>query len=42
MQKESVADTEEKIEQLKAVFDETNMIPSALITEEKIKVTKYG
>lgn len=37
-----VADTEEKIEQLKAVFNETNMIPSALITEEKIKVIKYG
>ncbi len=37
-----IADTSEKIEQLKKVFDETNMIGSALITEEKIKIIKYG
>ncbi len=37
-----IADTAEKIEQLKKVFDETNMIGSALITEEKIKIIRYG
>ena len=37
-----IADTADKIEQLKKVFDETNMIGSALITEEKIKIIKYG
>ena len=37
-----IVDTEEKIETLKKVFDETSMIGSALITEEKVKVIKYG
>ena len=37
-----IADTEEKIAALKKVFDETNMIPSALITEEKVKIIRYG
>ncbi|MBL0108994.1 MAG: DUF190 domain-containing protein [Ignavibacteria bacterium] len=37
-----IADTIDKIEQLKKAFDETNMIGSALITEEKIKIIKYG
>lgn len=37
-----IADTVDKIEQLKKIFDETNMIGSALITEEKIKIIKYG
>ena len=37
-----IVDTEERIETLKKVFDETNMIPSALITEEKVKIIKYG
>ena len=37
-----IADTAEKIVQLKKVFDETNMIGSALITEEKIKIIKHG
>ena len=37
-----IADTAVKIEQLKKAFDETNMIGSALITEEKIKIIKYG
>lgn len=37
-----IADTADKIEQLKKVFEETNMIGSALITEEKIKIIKYG
>jgi hypothetical protein len=37
-----IVDTEEKIEELKKVFDETGMIGSALITEEPVKVIKYG
>jgi len=37
-----IVDIEEKIEALKKVFDETNMIGSALITEEKVKVIRYG
>lgn len=37
-----VVDTSEKIELLKKVFDESNMIPSALITEEKVTIIKYG
>ena len=37
-----IVDTEEKIEALKKIFDETNMIPSALITEEKVKIIRYG
>jgi PII-like signaling protein len=34
--------TEENIEKLKQVFDQTGMIGSALITEEKVKIIKYG
>jgi len=37
-----LVDTEEKIEELKKAFDETNMIGSALITEEKVKIYQYG
>jgi len=37
-----IVDIEEKIEELKKVFDETGMIGSALITEEKVKIVKYG
>ncbi|HJY64900.1 MAG TPA: DUF190 domain-containing protein [Ignavibacteria bacterium] len=37
-----IVDTEEKIEALKKVFNDTNMIPSALITEEKVKIIRYG
>ena len=37
-----IADTEEKIVSLKKVFEETNMIGSALITEEKVTVIQYG
>jgi len=37
-----IVDTPEKINELKKVFDETNMIGSALITEEKVKIFQYG
>jgi PII-like signaling protein len=37
-----IVDTEEQIEKLKQIFDETNMIGSALITEENVKIIKYG
>jgi PII-like signaling protein len=37
-----IVDTEEKITELKKMFDETNMITSALITEEKVKIIQYG
>mgnify|MGYP003512133970 CR=1 FL=1 len=37
-----IADLSERIDQLKKVFDETNMVGSALVTEEKIKILKYG
>ncbi|HMS66087.1 MAG TPA: DUF190 domain-containing protein [Ignavibacteria bacterium] len=37
-----IADSSEKIDQLKKVFDETKMIGSALVTEEKIKILKYS
>lgn len=37
-----IVDTEDKIEQLKKVFDETDMIGSALITEEAVKIIQYG
>src|SRR5204862_2892510 len=37
-----IVDTEEKIENLKKVFDDTGMIGSALITEEKVKIIQYG
>lgn len=37
-----IVDTEEKIKELKKTFDQTGMIGSALITEEKVKIIKYG
>jgi PII-like signaling protein len=37
-----IVDNEEKIEELKKVFDQTGMIGSALITEEKVKIVQYG
>ncbi|RPI14757.1 MAG: DUF190 domain-containing protein [Ignavibacteriae bacterium] len=37
-----IVDTDEKIEHLKQIFDETEMIGSALITEENVKIIKYG
>jgi PII-like signaling protein len=37
-----IVDSEEKIESLKQVFDSTEMIGSALITEEKVKIIRYG
>lgn len=37
-----IVDTESKIEELKKVFDETDMIGSSLITEEKVKIFRYG
>lgn len=37
-----IVDTEEKINELKKIFEETNMIGSALITEEKVKIYQYG
>jgi hypothetical protein len=37
-----IVDTEEKIEALKKVFEETNMLGSGLITEERVKIIRYG
>ncbi|MBK9334503.1 MAG: DUF190 domain-containing protein [Ignavibacteria bacterium] len=37
-----VVDTVNKIEELKEVFSKTDMLGSALITEEKIKILRYG
>jgi PII-like signaling protein len=37
-----IVDTEEKISELKKIFEDTGMISSALITEEKVKVIQYG
>ncbi|MBK8983417.1 MAG: DUF190 domain-containing protein [Ignavibacteria bacterium] len=37
-----VVDTVNKIEELKEVFNKTDMLGSALITEEKIKILRYG
>jgi len=37
-----IVDTEDKIEELKKVFEETDMIGSSLITEETVKIIKYG
>lgn len=37
-----IVDTEEKINSLKKVFEEENMINEGLITEEKVKIIKYG
>jgi PII-like signaling protein len=37
-----IVDKEDKIQSLKKVFEETNMIGSALITEETVKIIQYG
>jgi PII-like signaling protein len=37
-----IVDTEEKISELKKMFDETDCIGSALITEENVKIYQYG
>mgnify|MGYP003555941982 FL=1 len=37
-----IADTEENINRLKDVFEDTGIIGSSLITEEKVKIIKYG
>ena len=37
-----IADTEDNINRLKDVFEDTGMIGSSLITEEKVKIIKYG
>ncbi len=37
-----IVDSEEKISELKRIFEETDMIGSALITEEKVKIFQYG
>jgi len=37
-----IVDKEEKISELKKMFDETDCIGSALITEENVKIYQYG
>jgi uncharacterized protein len=37
-----IVDTEGKISELKKMFDETDCIGSALITEENVKIYQYG
>jgi len=37
-----IVDTEEKINELKNMFNETNCIGSTLITEETVKIYQYG
>jgi PII-like signaling protein len=37
-----IVDTETKIDQLKKFFETTDIMGSALITEEKVKIYKYG
>jgi PII-like signaling protein len=37
-----IVDKEEKIEELKKMFNETDCIGSALITEENVKIYQYG
>jgi uncharacterized protein len=37
-----IVDTKEKMEELKKMFDETDCIGSALITEETVKIYQYG
>ena len=37
-----VVDSREMIEKLKSVFDSTDMIGSSLITEEVVKIIRYG
>lgn len=37
-----IVDTEDKIEDLKVFFETPGLMESALITEEKVKIIKYG
>ena len=37
-----VVDTEEKINSLKKVIDKENWIGSGLVTEERVKIVRYG
>jgi PII-like signaling protein len=37
-----IVDTENKIEELKKIFGSSDLIGSALITEEKVKIFRYG
>lgn len=37
-----IVDKDEKIEELKKMFNETDCIGSALITEENVKIYQYG
>ena len=37
-----IVDSEEKIEALKAFFEAEDILGSGLVTEEKIKIFKYG
>ena len=37
-----IVDTENKIEELKKAFESSDIMGSALITEEKVKIFKYG
>jgi len=37
-----IVDKQEKIEELKKMFDETDCIGSSLITEETVKIYQYG
>jgi len=37
-----VVDTEEKVKALKDIIDKENWIGSGLITEEKVKIVRYG
>ncbi len=37
-----IVDTEEKIEVLKEFFDTPGLMESSLITEEKVRIIKYG
>ena len=37
-----IVDTEEKIEELKKLFEESDLIGSALITQENVKIIQYG
>ncbi|HMQ69508.1 MAG TPA: DUF190 domain-containing protein [Ignavibacteria bacterium] len=37
-----IVDTEEKIDLLKEFFDTPGLMESSLITEEKVKIIKYG
>jgi PII-like signaling protein len=37
-----IVDSEEKIEELKKLFEESDLIGSALITQENVKIIQYG